>query len=271
MPGYQSHIVHRQHAGSRLLAESDELAAEVPVALEYNGISHAVVLATPGDLEDFARGFSLTEGIVRSMDDIYAIEITRQSNGVVLQLTIASACLHSLRLRRRNLTGRTGCGLCGVESLDDIHRHLPALPLRSGFLPAGSISRALNRLAGGQPLRQQTGATHGAAWATLDGHILFVREDVGRHNALDKIIGQLHSAGHRPEEGFVVISSRASFEIIQKAAAAGVSAVVAVSAPTSLAVSMATDLNIMLAGFARGEDFTVYTHPEYLLPDATTL
>src|SRR5699024_3456544 len=206
----------------------------------------------------------LTEGIVRSVDDIYAIDMSERDNGMVMQLTIASSCLHGLRIRRRSLAGRTGCGLCGIESLDDVQRDLPALPERSGFLNSSSIAMALESMDGKQPLRRRTGATHAAAWATLEGELLIVREDVGRHNAVDKVVGQLHQAGLDPAQGFVVVSSRASFEIVQKTAAAGVSAVVAVSAPTSFAVRMATDLNIMLAGFARGNGFTVYAHPDYL-------
>ncbi len=256
--------MHRQYPDQIACAESDELAVEVPVVLEYNGLSHATVLATPHDLEDFARGFSITEGIVRSIDDIYAIDISERENGIVVQLTIASACLHALRTRRRSLAGRTGCGLCGVETLEDVHRALDPLPAREAFLDADSISAALAHLNEGQPLRRRTGATHAAAWATLNGQVVFVREDVGRHNALDKVVGQLHEAGYDPAQGFVVISSRASFEIVQKTAAAGVSAVVAVSAPTSFAVGMATALNVMLVGFARDKGFTVYAHPDYL-------
>lgn len=265
LSGYATHWVHRQCPDHPSRVERDQLAVEVPIVFEYNGVSHATVLATPYDMEDFARGFSLTEGIVRSLDDIYAIDCSERDQGVVLQISIASACLHGLRVRRRNLAGRTGCGLCGVERLEDVQRNLPALPKRHGFLHADSIAAALARMDAQQPLRKRTGATHAAAWSTLEGEVTFVREDVGRHNAVDKVVGALHHAGLDPAQGFIVVSSRASFEIVQKAAAAGVSAVVAVSAPTSFAVSMATELNVMLVGFARGAGFTIYAHPSYLV------
>lgn len=247
-------------------AESDVLAREVPIALEYNGISHATVLATPCDLEDFAYGFSYTEGVVRSAGDIYDIELESRDKGIVVQLTIASACLNQLKLRRRSLAGRTGCGLCGLESLDEVQRTLPPLPGRAGFLRAEAIAAATQALRELQPLHLETGATHAAGWANLQGRIQAVREDVGRHNALDKLIGHLLRQGQDTSQGFAVISSRASFEMVQKAAAAGIPAVVAVSAPTSYAVQMASELNVLLAGFARKNVFTVYAHPEFLIP-----
>lgn len=247
-------------------AESDELASEVPIALEYNGISHATVLATPCDLEDFAYGFSYTEGVVRSARDIYDVELAARDKGIVIQLTIASACLSQLKLRRRSLAGRTGCGLCGLESLDEVQRALPALPRRPAFLDARAVSAAVDALRELQPLHLRTGATHAAGWADLRGRIQAVREDVGRHNALDKLIGHLLRQGLDTSAGFAVISSRASFEMVQKAAAAGIPAVVAVSAPTTYAVQMAAELNVLLAGFARKNVFTVYAHPESLIP-----
>lgn len=264
--GHAAHIVQRHGPGTAGTSEPDKLAREIPIALEYNGISHATVLATPCDLEDFAYGFSFTEGVVRSARDIYDIELTTRDQGIVVQLNIASACLNQLKLRRRSLAGRTGCGLCGLESLDEVQRELPTLKSRPGFVHAKAISAATEALRDLQPLHLETGATHAAAWADLQGEIQAVREDVGRHNALDKLIGHLLRTGVDTSEGFTVISSRASFEMVQKAAAAGVSAVVAVSAPTSYAVHVATDLNVMLAGFARKQVFTVYAHPEFLIP-----
>ncbi|WP_414708208.1 formate dehydrogenase accessory sulfurtransferase FdhD [Pusillimonas sp.] len=259
-------MVHRHGPGLAGTSELDALAREIPIALEYNGISHATVLATPCDLEDFAYGFSFTEGVVRSARDIYDVELTTRDQGIVIQLNIASACLNQLKLRRRSLAGRTGCGLCGLESLDEVQRELPALAARPAFVQAQAISAATEALRELQPLHLETGATHAAAWADLQGNIRAVREDVGRHNALDKLIGHLLRTGANTSDGFAVISSRASFEMVQKAAAAGISAVVAVSAPTSYAVRMATELNVMLAGFARKNVFTVYAHPEFLVP-----
>ena len=248
-----------------LLATTDHIADEVAIAMEYNGISHATVLATPQNLDDLARGFSLTEGIIRTPADIYDIEAVLHPNGITLQITIASACLNSLKQRRRTLAGTTGCGLCGLESLGDVERVLPpvaapVMPLQPHALLAASL-----QLRDNQPLHQQTGATHAAGWANASGQLLQVMEDVGRHNALDKLVGYLARFPElRERGGFVVMSSRASFEIVQKTAAAGINAVVAISAPTAYAVRRAHDLNILLAGFARQTSFTVYTHPEYL-------
>ncbi|MGB6105477.1 MAG: formate dehydrogenase accessory sulfurtransferase FdhD [Pusillimonas sp.] len=266
--GHRPYTVWRSDALGNGHAEDDNIAQEVPVALEFNGISHATLLLTPADLEDFAYGFSYTEGIIRSARDIYGLEIVKRPQGLVIQATIASACLNELKLRRRNLAGRTGCGLCGIESLDEVQRELAPLPPRPGHFSAQAISSAVEQLRSMQALHQTTGATHAAGWANSTGTVEYVREDVGRHNALDKLIGhrlrqspQLSGTG---QDGIAVISSRASFEMVQKTAAAGISALVAVSAPTSYAVDLATELNLLLAGFARGSLFTVYSHHEFL-------
>ncbi len=255
---------------SKFHLEDDRLAREVAVALEFNGISHATLLATPTDLEDFALGFSLTEGIIHSANDLYDIELSERPEGIVIQAQIASACLHELKMRRRNLAGRTGCGLCGVESLGEVRRVLPAVQARHEWVSTPAILDAVAQLRAQQPLHQETGATHAAGWASLDGQLLFVREDVGRHNALDKLIGHLLREAIDPASGFAVISSRASFEMVQKAAAMGMSALIAVSAPTTYACALANDLNVMLAGFARGNAFTVYSHPEFLISHGST-
>lgn len=244
--------------------EQDQIAQEVPIALEYNGISHATLLASPADLEDLAYGFSFTEGIVRRASDIYDVQVTQTPEGRVVALTIASACVNQLKLRRRTLAGRTGCGLCGIESLGDVQRNLPALAAHPGQVSRMAISRAMKQLRTMQPLHLATGATHAAGWANATGVVLHVREDVGRHNALDKLIGHMLRHELPAADGIAVISSRASFEMVQKAAAAGMGTVVAVSAPTSYAVQMATDLNVLLAGFARNDKFNVYAHPEFL-------
>lgn len=244
--------------------ETDLIAQEIPVALEYNGISHATLLATPHDLEDFAFGFSYTEGVIRSARDIYGVDIADGPQGYIVQIDMASACLNQLKLRRRSLAGRSGCGLCGIESLDEVRRELPALTAPQIQVSAQAISKAVEQLRALQPLHLATGATHAAGWADRDGNIQYVREDVGRHNALDKLIGHLIRHSLDPAHGIAVISSRASFEMVQKAAAAGIPALVAVSAPTTYAIQVADELNILLAGFARGSLFTVYSHPEYL-------
>ncbi len=257
---------HVLRAGRNVAArtELDELAQEVPVALEFNGISHATLLATPADLEDLAYGFSFTEGIIRKASDIYDLNIVETEQGLIIQVTIASACLNELKLRRRSLAGRTGCGLCGIESLNEVRRILPAVASRAAGYEPAAIVKAAEQLRALQPLHLLTGATHGAGWATNTGEVLHVREDVGRHNALDKLIGHMLRHTHDAADGITVISSRASFEMVQKAAAARMPVLVAVSAPTTYAVAMANELNVLLAGFARGNQFTVYSHPEYL-------
>lgn len=265
LSGYGAHDVLRVDAAtSRVHAEEDRLACELPVALEYNGISHATMLATPCDLEDFLVGFSFTEGIIRTASDVYDIDVIPQSGGVVVQARIASACLNELKLRRRSLAGRSGCGLCGIESLDEVRRAIPALPARPASISARAVAAACDQLRARQPLHLATGATHAAGWADRHGNITDVREDVGRHNALDKLIGSLLRAGRDTSDGLTVISSRASFEMVQKAAAARMPALVAVSAPTTYAVDIAQELNVFLAGFTRDDRYTVYSHPEYL-------
>ena len=259
--------VHRYQDGKPATApEADWLAQEIPLALEYNGISHATVLATPCDLEDLALGFSLTEGIIRSAADVRDVEIIESAQGYVAQLTIASYCVAELKRRRRTLAGRSGCGLCGLESLDDVVRPLPPVAGPRHPISPAAVVRALRDLRQRQPLHQQTGATHAAAWADLSGTLQHVREDIGRHNALDKLVGALlpRREPQEPSEGFAVISSRASFEMVQKAAAVGIPAVAAVSAPTHYAVQTAQQLGVLLIGFARNGDFTVYAHAGHL-------
>jgi FdhD protein len=265
LAGLGAHAVLRvDAAAAHTRAESDQLACELPVALEYNGISHATLLATPCDLEDLLVGFSFTEGIIRAASDVYDIDIVRQAEGVVVQVRIASACLNGLKLRRRSLAGRSGCGLCGIESLGEVRRALPALPPRPHSISARAVAIACDQLRARQPLHLATGATHAAGWADSHGNLMAVREDVGRHNALDKLIGCLLREGSDTTDGLAVISSRASFEMVQKAAAAGMPALIAVSAPTSYAVDMAQELNVFLAGFSRDSRYTVYSHPEFL-------
>lgn len=248
-------------------AQTDRLAEETPVALEYNGISHATMLATPCDLEDFAMGFSLTEGIVRNAHDVRGIELRRESGGIVVALEIASACEAGMKERRRAMAGRTGCGLCGVETLPEVMRDIA--PVAPGApVPVGAVLAAMRAMRQRQSLHDLTGATHAAGWADAQGAIALVREDVGRHNALDKLIGALARRGvSQPAAGgIIVVSSRASFEMVQKTAAAGVGVLGAVSAPTALAQRLAERLGIALLGFLRGDDATIYAHAERVSP-----
>ena len=240
--------------------QPDWLAEEVPVALVFNGISHAVMLASPNDLEDFALGFALTEGVLTDRSELYGVEIERDARGITVSLEVASACEWRLKERRRNLAGRTGCGLCGTESLDQVGRNVPTAPAVS--VPLGVLAKGQRALREWQALQQLTGAAHAAAWCDLEGRIVLLREDIGRHNALDKLVGALTAAGFDPQSGWVLVTSRASFEMVQKTAIAGAGVLAAVSAPTSMALDLARRCNLALAGFVRGNDFVAYTHPK---------
>ncbi|MGS1009698.1 formate dehydrogenase accessory sulfurtransferase FdhD [Achromobacter anxifer] len=244
--------------------ETDSVAEETPVALEFNGISHATMLATPTDLEDFAVGFALSEGIVDSVNDVRGIDLLPQCDGIVVQLEISTACEVRLKSRRRAMAGRTGCGLCGVETLPEVLR--PVAPVTNGApVRIQSVLAAMRDMRARQALHDITGATHAAGWAGADGVVALVREDVGRHNALDKLIGALARQTMHAGDGIVVVSSRASFEMVQKTAAAGVAVLASVSAPTALAIRLADEANISLLGFLRGEDATLYSHPQRIL------
>ncbi len=243
----------------RVDVDVDWAAEERPVSLEYNGISHAVMMATPTDIEDFAVGFSLTEGIVSDRREILDIEITETPRGICVGIQITAKCFAFTKERRRSLAGRTGCGLCGIESLDQLARAIAPVGASEMF-KANLLAAALADMDVRQPLRAITGATHAAAWMAADGEIVLLREDVGRHNALDKLIGALARAGADPGRGAALITSRASYEMVQKAAVAGIGVLVAVSAPTGLAIRTARELNVTLAGFARQGRHVAYAH-----------
>jgi FdhD protein len=249
------------------LGHSAELADEVPVALVFNGISHAVMMATPLHLEDFALGFALTEGLIDHAQQVYGLEVIEQALGMEVQINMAAQCEARLKERRRQMAGRTGCGLCGADSLAQVKLSLPQAPSVNVDVPA--MQRAHAGLRALQPLKLQTGATHAAAWSDVQGRIQIVREDVGRHNALDKLIGAMSKAHVPAAEGFVCITSRASFEMVQKTIKGGAGALTAVSAPTRMAVDMALAHNLSLAGQVRGDRFTAYSHPERFLNTAT--
>ncbi len=242
-------------------ASSDNVAEEVPVALVYNGVTHAVMLATPQDIEDFAVGFSLSEAIVGHVGEIRDLEVCAHANGVEVQLVVDSARAFALRERRRSLAGRTGCGLCGTESLDRFAAD--AIPVRSTLeIAAPDLAGAQSRLAGLQRLFHLTGAVHAAAWCNPAGDIDLLREDVGRHNALDKLIGALARDRRSMADGFLLLTSRASYEMVHKAATVGIAIIAAVSAPTGLAVRNAEQAGVTLIGFARENRLNVYSHPE---------
>lgn len=237
----------------------EQVIEELPVALVYNGVSHAVMMATPVDLEDFALGFSLTEGIVQSPSDVYETDVVPapEAGGVEVRLRIAADRFAALKDRRRTLAGRTGCGLCGVESLHEAVRPPPDRALAAPVTDA-AILRALDLLPARQPLQASTGGAHAAAWADPSGSLVLVREDVGRHNALDKVIGAAVRAGISPHDGFAVVTSRASVELVQKIAAFGGGCLVAMSAPTAYAVRYAHDAHVRLVAFARAGRLSRY-------------
>jgi len=246
----------------------DEVAAEVPVALEYNGISHVVMLASPHDLEDFALGFSLTEEVLSEPAEIYECEVVPTEDGILVRMRISAERFAGLKDMRRNLTGRTGCGLCGVETLKQAIRRPP--PVKSDALfSASTLNSGMRIMQSLQLMQRHSGATHAAAWLTPDGTVDMVREDVGRHNALDKLIGALAREGRDLSRGAALITSRASYEMVQKAATVGIGFVAAISAPTSLAVRMALETNLTLVGFVREQRHVVYAGKQRLIPQET--
>lgn len=229
-----------------------EVAVEAPINIVYGNLPYAVMMATPSDLEDFVAGFSLTEGIVHSVDEIRGMSVAPQAEGIVVTVDLAPGRFRDHLARRRNLSGRTSCGLCGIETLAempmagaDARQHRP--------IPPDAIQAALAALDRHQPLHRLTRAVHAAAWCDATGRILAAREDVGRHNALDKLIGARLRAGHDASEGFVLVTSRASFEMIEKTAIFGAGTLVSISAPTSLAIERAKRLGLTLISVARGD------------------
>lgn len=242
---------------------SDHVIEEVPVALVYNGISHAVMMATPLHLEDFALGFSLSEGIIDTPSEIYDIEVRSACGcGLEVSLTISSESFWKLKEHRRTLAGRTGCGICGTESLDGVARSIQPLAFSQKF-DMKHYGKGLKGIAETEQLRNLTGGTHAAVWLRHDGTVAFGREDVGRHVALDKLLGC--RARTNETDGALFISSRASFEMVQKAAACGVEILFAVSAPTALAIDVARRSNLTLAAFCRNGRGNIYTHPQRLI------
>ncbi len=249
--------------GGIAMPVTEALAEETPVTLAYNLAPHAVMMATPADLEDFAIGFSLTEGLVADASEITRVSVVRYGRAIELQMVVTSeaAAAAASQGMGRTFAGRTGCGLCGSADVERVLRRLPNVE-SAARITTSAVTRAMRDLTRRQPLNDTTGAVHAAAWARLDGTIHHVREDVGRHNALDKLVGAVVRAREPVHDGFVVITSRASFELVQKAAILGAPLLAAVSAPTALAVRVAHCVQLTLAGFARDERLTVYTHPQ---------
>jgi FdhD protein len=232
---------------------------ETAVSLTYNKASFAVMMATPSDLVDFAVGFSLTEGIIRAPGDIQEIEIVRHPHGIEARMWLASDRLNAFDRRRRHLTGAVGCGLCGLESLEAAMREVTRIKTDAQLTPA-MIAAALAALMPAQILHRETSAVHAAGfWHPTQG-LIAAREDVGRHNALDKLVGALARARQNPDGGVVVLTSRISVEMVQKAAVLGAPVLVAVSAPSALALRSAEAAGITLVAVARRDGFEAFTH-----------
>lgn len=232
---------------------------EVPVALTYNGMSHVVLMATPKDLEDLAAGFTLSEGIVERYSDIAGIELVEAESGVVAKITIPKSAMEALIERPRNLVGQTGCGLCGVEDLENAVRSYPPITARPAATKK-AVFEALDALGALQPVNRETGAVHAAAFVSPQG-IEAAFEDVGRHNAFDKLIGHMAKAGKPFEAGFVLLTSRCSFELVQKALAVRAPMLVTISAPTDLAADLAEAHGLTLVALARKDSVLVINDP----------
>lgn len=256
-----SRLAVRQR-GQLGLEEPDWVADEVPVALVYNGISHVVMMASPKELEQFALGFSLSEGIVESPREIYGMDVVPACNGLEVHIELSSRRFMTLKEHKRAMAGRTGCGVCGVEQLDEIGKPITPLPFTQTW-SLEHLDHALSQLKSVQPIGRLTGCTHAAAWITPQGELTLGCEDVGRHVALDKLLGYRARAG--ATAGAVLVSSRASYEMVQKSAMCGVEILFAVSAATALAVEVATRCGLTLVGFSKPGRATVYTHPERIL------
>ncbi|WP_022948009.1 formate dehydrogenase accessory sulfurtransferase FdhD [Methylohalobius crimeensis] len=262
-PGYRENTVERWQ-GAVQTRQQDFVAEEVPVSLIYNDVPHVVMLATPLDLEDFALGFSLTEGIIADAAEIGSIRVYQRTEGIEVRLRIPEARAACLTGKGRNLTGRTGCGLCGAQSLRQAVRH-PSPVGQGVYASARELQENLARLRDHQTLNRLTGAVHAAAWVLPENGIQKVREDVGRHNALDKLIGVLSRTGTDFDRGYVLVTSRASYEMVQKCATMGITLMAAISAPTALAIRLAEETGLTLIGFARGDKYVVYTHAHRLV------
>lgn len=266
------HRLPDAHAGAaaQVLAQQRTLASEVPIALVFNGISHAVMLGTPLDLEDFALGFALSEGLIDSAADCFGVDVTPVAasaaglpegmDGMEVQIEISSRCFARLKDHRRSMSGRTGCGVCGVESFAALDLSFAPLPARAWVadidLPV--VLRAIEALKGKQLLNAHAGAIHAAGWAQADGQLGDVVEDVGRHNALDKLLGRLARTGRLGEPGFVVLSSRGSHELVRKCAKLGIAALATISAPTAMGVRLAELTGLRFWGLCRAPSGVLY-------------
>lgn len=256
-------IGHRV-SGSKKIDATRVVPQETPIAFSYGGTTHAVMMATPADLHDFALGFSLTEGVVASLGEIEAITVEDAGEGIDIQIALKDAAGARFSARRRHLAGPVGCGLCGIESIEEALRPVRDIRKSTLTLSAAEIARAVALLSKRQELHAQTGAVHAAGFYIPGEGVVAAREDVGRHNALDKLAGALAKDGVDGAAGAVVVTSRVSVEMVQKTAAIGAPAILAVSAPTALAIRMAEEAGMMLVALVRGEEFDIFTHADRL-------
>lgn len=266
--GYVTRPVDRWRNGAST-HESDFVAEEVPIAMVYNGVTFAVMMATPHDLDDFALGFSLSEGLINDPSQLLQLESHALIEGIELAIRVTDNApgAHIGKERERLLPGRSGCGICGTRDLENAVRH--DHPVGTGHpMTREALEEAQRQLQSRQPMNAATGAVHAAAWADSAGQILLVREDVGRHNALDKLIGAMRRGGFDPDDGMALVTSRASYEMVTKATSAGITILAAISAPTALAIELARSAGITLVGFTRPGSHNVYTHPDRLQPPA---
>ncbi len=250
------------------LAVRRNLPEEVPVAVVYDGTTQAVMMASPGDLDDFAYGFSLSEGFIDRLDQVEDFELVEHEAGIEARFWLTGDRAAALETRRRKMAGPVGCGLCGIDSLEEATRNLPQITGDTLVLTRKEVATATDELRGQQPLHDQTRAVHAAGFLVPGQGIVMAREDVGRHNALDKLIGALARAGIDPATGAFVLTSRVSVELVQKAAVAGCPMLIAVSAPTAHALRLADAAGLTVAAFARGGGFDIYSHPHRIITEA---
>lgn len=243
-----------------------DIAEEVPIALVYNGRPHVVVMGTPADLEDLAVGFTITERVVDTASAIERIDVVKASHGVELQIQIPAASAERLTSRGRGMVSRTGCGLCGVETIDEALR-LPTMVGNTLRVEPAALWLAASALSARQEYNSTTNTVHAAGWAFADGRLHVVREDVGRHNALDKVLGAIarESTGVDATAGFLIVTSRASYELVQKAASSGIELLAAISRPTGLAIRFADAAGVTLVGLLRGRSANVYSGARRIL------
>lgn len=269
--GWASRQIVR-HRGARSSVGLDDVAEEMPVAIVFNGISHAVMMVTPCDLEAFAYGFALSEGIVDSVSQIRDIELEHHGESAQINVTLLQQSFFELKLRRRSMAGRSGCGICGIESLEALDLRPPRIAQAGAAdsVTDAAIEAAARGLKPYQTLMQRTGGVHAAAWCERDGRIVCSFEDVGRHNALDKLIGHLARERTDFAQGFVFLSSRASYELVRKAARVGITMVATISAPTTLAIRVAEHAGIRLASFCREDSFVDYVERRGATPQRGT-